>query len=64
VKEKKRKGVRCSPRGQFADLHQNPYLILLRGGRRKWGISLGVGTAWRCFDRALDDFTHGQLVAP
>jgi hypothetical protein len=24
----------------------------------------GVGTAWRCFDRALDDFIQAQLVAP
>ncbi len=23
-----------------------------------------VGTAWRCFDRALEDFIQAQLVAP
>ena len=23
-----------------------------------------VGTAWRCFDRALDEFIHAQLTAP
>jgi hypothetical protein len=24
----------------------------------------GVGTAWRCFDRALDEFIQAQLTAP
>lgn len=24
----------------------------------------GVGTAWRCFERALDEFTQVQLAAP
>jgi hypothetical protein len=23
-----------------------------------------VGTAWRCFDRSLDDFIQAQLTAP
>jgi hypothetical protein len=25
---------------------------------------VAVGTAWRCFDRALDEFIHAQLTAP